>query len=142
MIALSLAFAGPSSKIDVEPKISQEERFELYQELIPTLVYDPASLDDPDSPQSLALEWIGITDTMYWDPTSLSPSEQLKLENRYYLAVFYFSMTQGDNRWMNCRMPETGEDLACVHHAHESIGVNGKPLSWTANVDLPAQLKL
>lgn len=73
----------------------------------------------------MALEWIGMIDTMYWDPTKLTESERVKLENRYYLAVFYFSMTLGDNRWGTCRMPETGEDLACVHHAHESIGVNG-----------------
>lgn len=125
-IALALAFAGPSSTSNVVPaRISVEERFVLYQELIPTLVYDPASLDDPDSAQSQALEWIAMTDTMYWDPTKLTESEQLKLENRYYLAVFYFSMTLGEARWSICRMPETGEDLACVHHAHESIGVNG-----------------
>ena len=127
VIALTLVFAGPTKteKAVLPPELTPEERYALYQELVPRLVYDPASLDDATSPQSLARDWIAIEDTMYWDPTKLTASEQLKLENRYYLAVFYFSMTLGDNRWGNCRRPETGETMACVHHAHQSIGVNG-----------------
>jgi len=63
-------------------------------------------LIDPNSPQSLALDWI-----INEDIAELSP-EADNFVQRYILALFYISTTQ-IQPWLSCNKPMEGEDNTC-----------------------------
>ncbi|CAB9523909.1 receptor-like protein kinase [Seminavis robusta] len=146
IITLIAVFAGPSSSNmpDVPPPLTPEERYELYYNHLLGLGYNSTVLDDPSSPQSRALTWISMVDTLYEDPSNLKPFEMIeKVNQRFYLVVFYYTMLQ-EGQWNNCKEPETGESNACVHHNTESFGVEGQyynqqqsqpTFRWLSNVD-------
>ena len=71
-------------------------------------VSDPATFDDPSSPQSQALDWITNEDAIV--PIMCPNQENLgcslggtinPMIQRYVMAVFYFS-TNGDTSWEQC----------------------------------------
>ena len=68
-------------------------------------------LSDPDSPQSLALDWITNKDGLY-----LCPDDEAALIQRYVAAVFYFST--GGGSWNQCNAPED-LGLDAVERANE-----------------------
>ena len=57
-------------------------------------ISSPESVEDPNSPQYLAADWVANTDEVQ------APMGSLQLTQRYTLAVFYFS-TGGDD-WEEC----------------------------------------
>ena len=81
-------------------------------------ISSPESLEDPNSPQYLAADWVAYTDEVQ------AAMGSVKLTQRYILAVFYFS-TGGDN-WEECnRLLRscnigfrwlTGEKSECLWH--------------------------
>ena len=84
-----------------------------------------------------------MVDTLYEDPTELDAAELEKVNQRYLLAVFYYTMTE-ESQWAYCKPPETGESNACVHPILESYGVEGAyynqherepTFRWLSNVD-------
>ena len=84
---------GGSTKTYVSvPVLTPEERFELIQERISNVVYDPASLQSMNSPQQNALQWLATEDTFHQDIVEIDATLQEKLEQRYSLAVFYYAL--------------------------------------------------
>mmetsp|Transcript_6093 Transcript_6093/g.10810 ORF Transcript_6093/g.10810 Transcript_6093/m.10810 type:complete len:485 (-) Transcript_6093:128-1582(-) len=70
---------------------------------------DPSTLDDPASPQSRALWWITNE-----DPLGLDCGTNQFLLQRYALAVFYFSTTKDDSKWLGCGPTEEPTDTDCT----------------------------
>ena len=124
VLAATNAFGGDSGV--VIPELTPEERFALIKQNITTIVYDKSSLEDPDSPQSLALNWLVKEDTLHKDLVNMDDELLEKVSNRFFLAVFFFSMTGGSaTKWKPCHPPETGESNACVHPLLESYAIHG-----------------
>lgn len=67
---------------------------------------------DPDSPQSLALDWITNNDGLF-----LCPDNNNALIQRYVAAVFYYSI--GGGTWNQCNAPRDLNDLAAVEKAND-----------------------
>ena len=125
VLAATNAFGG-SSDVTSIPELTPEEKFALIKQNITTIVYDKTSLDDVDSPQSMALNWLAKEDTLHKDLANMDDELLEKVSNRFFLAVFYFSMTGGSaTKWLPCHPPETGESNACVHPLLESYAIDG-----------------
>lgn len=144
LIVLLTVFLTPKPEAIPEvPPLTPEERYELFYDYFDDNVYNTTLLEDPKTPQSQALQWISMVDTVYEDPTELDARQLEKMNQRYYLAVFYYTMVQ-ERPWLYCRPPETGESNACVHTITESYGVEGvyynqhekePTFRWLSNVD-------
>lgn len=85
----------------------------IEDKLVETGLLDPALLDDPNSPQSMALEWITIE-----DPAKLSADDEF-VSQRYALAVLFFA-TSGST-WTNSRYWLTGSGY-CLWYGVECVG--------------------
>ena len=67
---------------------------------------DPDTLLDESSPQYQALDWLANVDTLYrdGDDTSVSMIQSVEkrfLEERYAMAVLYYSTSNGDGGWID-----------------------------------------
>lgn len=83
----------------------QEREDELLQEL--TQYSDEGLLIDPNTFQGTAFRW--LVDT---DPTQVCPDETLNVQQRYILALFYYSM--GGDSWIQCTAATSPTPGLCV----------------------------
>ena len=98
---------SPSGSPTFPCNLTPDERATQIKTLVST-VSDPATFNDPTSPQSLALNWITNDDAI--EPV-LCPNEIGEgcsregtinpMIQRYVMAVFYFA-TNGDTTWNQC----------------------------------------
>jgi len=104
--------------------LTQEERAEQTKQLMST-VSDPSTFDDPNSPQSKALNWITNEDAI---SPILCPNQIEEgvdsctkggsinpMIQRYVMAVFYYA-TDGDN-WDQCSAASDFSDAEAVAEA-------------------------
>eukprot|EP00978_Attheya_sp_CCMP212_P029307 scaffold103639_cov67-Attheya_sp.AAC.6 len=96
-------------------------------------VSDPSTLDDPASPQSRALSWITNEDPLGLDCTGTNQS----LLQRYALAVFYFSTTKDDSKWLGCGPTEEPTDTDCT--AFQLLSSGKVPLENRKYREIPNQ---
>jgi len=106
--------SSPTFPCNLDP----DERAAQIQALMET-VSDPATFEDPGSPQSQALNWITNEDTI--SPIMCPNQENIgcsrgglinPMIQRYVLAVFYFA-TEGDD-WDQCSAPNDLDDPAAI----------------------------
>ena len=114
---------SPSASPTFPCNLTPDERATQIRELMST-VSDPATFDDPSSPQSQALDWITNEDAIV--PIMCPNQENLgcsrggtinPMIQRYVMAVFYFS-TNGDTSWEQCSAPDNVDSDASVAEAN------------------------
>ena len=114
---------SPSASPTFPCNLTPDERAIQIRELMST-VSDPATFDDPSSPQSQALDWITNEDAIV--PIMCPNQENLgcslggtinPMIQRYVMAVFYFS-TNGDTSWEQCSAPDNVDSDASVAEAN------------------------
>jgi len=128
-ITISVAFTVPQddAHVEVQTPLTPEERFQLIKGQIRRHGYDTTAFENEESPESKALHWLGIQDLMFVDSDPRDADSQLqdRMNQRFLLAMFYYSMTQGTSVWEECTPPETGEPSWCLHPLLESFPVQG-----------------
>jgi hypothetical protein len=129
VIGITVVFAIPDNESGNPQSLplTEEERFDIFQEQLEDLVYDKANLDDTSSPQRKALDWIASKDPMRIDPRSgdYNVDKVEEMRQRFLAALFYFTTTENNGRWKYCYPPQTGENDACVHNVLESYPIEG-----------------
>ena len=81
-------------------------------------ISDPATFDNPASPQALALDWITNHDSMMICPNDSNTCHTVQ---RYVMAVFYFS-TEG-YQWSSCSAPKDYQCAAEIAKANAGCDV-------------------
>ena len=117
--------------------MTEEERFDVVQTILQEHVYNNGAdgmllsslleTNEEETPQSQALHWMVLEDSLYRQLSSPSALRNVgpKLAQRYILAVFYFSMNQHENIWTRCRRQETGDTPSCLHYKLETYPSEG-----------------
>lgn len=110
----------PTSSPSLSPSLSPTNPCNLSPELralgirlLAESVSTTADLNDPDSAQGMALNWITNEDAI--EPV-LCPDDA-KLLQRYIMAVFYFGM--GGGTWDQCNAPADFNNQQAIDNANE-----------------------
>jgi len=109
IIVVITVVASMNSGGDQYPTLSPStirESLGIYTQI--AAVVGEESLNDPKSPQSMALEWI-----VNEDPVMLPPEAE-NLVQRYLLSLFYFATTKFQP-WLSCNKPAEVEDASCKY---------------------------
>lgn len=115
--------AQESNGLAVNEHDNHLNRLEGFHKMAAFVSLDAAALDDPNSPVSLAREWM-IKHNNHLDPTD--EHQHSNVLQRYVLAFFYFHTSRASQGgWKHCNPPQTGEKDACRHKLLESYGVEG-----------------
>lgn len=103
----TLSSSTPASTFSACDTTPQERAAKFRQMAIETAGTPAVTLNDENSPQAQALEWITFKDQM---SPPLCPGDEPEALQRYIMAAFYFA-TGGDN-WKECIAPADSSPAA------------------------------
>ncbi len=111
--ALAPVTPDPTFACDLTP----QQRATEFRQMVIAAGTPAATLNNKNSPQAQALEWISTKDQM---SPPLCPGDEPEALQRYIMAAFYFA-TGGDN-WKECSAP-TDSSPAAIAEANENCNI-------------------